>query len=213
MMFKLTHRMMLAGAVACALPVAGCGDVARSGRAPAQVVIESLTAASGAKPDEFGGTLSSDVLTLRTQPAPCTQASPCPTIYSDLGQVQMSLVLKDQGQPGLPASASPLNAVTFTRYRVEYQRTDGRNVQGVDIPYAFDSGATFTVPASGTVTAAFELVRNNAKQEAPLRELIVESRILSTLARVTFYGRDQAGNEVTAAGTIGVAFGNFGDPQ
>jgi hypothetical protein len=212
-MFKLNHRVMLAGAAACALLVAGCGDVARAGRAPGQVVIESLQGASGAAPDEFGGTLSSDVITLRTQPAPCTQTSPCPTIYGDPGQVQMSLVLKDQGQPGFPSAASPLNAVTFTRYRVEYRRTDGRNVQGVDVPYAFDSGATFTVPASGTVTAAFELVRNNAKMEAPLRELASEFRILSTIATVTFYGRDQAGNDVTAAGNIGVAFGNFGDPQ
>ncbi len=213
MMFKLNHRMMLAGAAACALTVAGCGDVARSGRAPAQVVIETLTAASGAAPDEFGGTLASDVITLRTQPAPCTQASPCPTIYGDLGQVQMSLVLKDQGQPGLPSAASPLNAVTITRYRVEYQRTDGRNAQGVDVPYAFDSAATFTVPANGAVTGAFELVRTNAKLEAPLRELAIESRILSTIARVTFYGRDQAGNDVVATGSIGVSFGNFGDPQ
>ncbi len=212
-MFKLNHRVMLAGAAACALLVAGCGDVARSGRAPAQVVIEALTAASGAAPDEFGGMLSSDVITLRTQPAPCTQASPCPTIYGDPGQVQMSLVLKDQGQPGLPSAATPLNAVTFTRYRVEYRRTDGRNTPGVDVPYAFDSGTTFTVPANGIVTHSFEIVRHVAKMEAPLRELTVQPQVLSTIATVTFYGRDQAGNDVVASSQIGIAFGNFGDPQ
>jgi hypothetical protein len=32
------------------------------------------------------------------------------------------------------------------------------------------------------------------------------------LARVTFYGHDQAGNEVIATGQIQIDFGNFGDP-
>jgi hypothetical protein len=212
-MFKLNSRVMLAGAAMCALAVSGCGDVARSGRAPAQVVIEALTAASGAEPQEFFGNLSSDVITNRTQPAPCSPTSPCPTVFNDLGQVQMSLVLRNPGQPGLPSAATPLNAVTMNRYRVEYRRTDGRNVPGVDVPYAFDSAATFTVPATGSVTGVFELVRNTAKMEAPLRELTVQPHVLSTIATVTFYGRDQAGNEVSATGQIGVSFGNFGDPQ
>jgi hypothetical protein len=30
---------------------------------------------------------------------------------------------------------------------------------------------------------------------------------------VTFFGRDQAGNEVVVVGTIGVNFADFGDPQ
>jgi hypothetical protein len=212
-MFKLNPRVMLAGATVCALAVSGCGDVARSGRGPAQVVIDALLAAPGATPDEFVGNLASDVQTMRTQPAPCTTNNPCATIFNDLGQVQMSLLLKDPGQPGFPSAASGLNSVTFTRYRVEFQRTDGRNVQGVDVPYAFDQAATFTVPASGTATASFELVRNSAKLEAPLRELVSEARFVSTMARVTFYGRDQAGNDVVASGVISVTFGNFADPQ
>jgi hypothetical protein len=38
-------------------------------------------------------------------------------------------------------------------------------------------------------------------------------QLTSTLADVSFYGHDQAGNEVTVAGTITVSFGDFGDPQ
>jgi len=30
---------------------------------------------------------------------------------------------------------------------------------------------------------------------------------------VTFYGRDQAGNDVSATGSIGIVFGNFADPN
>jgi hypothetical protein len=38
--------------------------------------------------------------------------------------------------------------------------------------------------------------------------------IISTIARVTFYGRDQTGREVTVTGPqISVNFGNFADPS
>jgi hypothetical protein len=102
--------------------------------------------------------------------------------------------------------------VTFNRYRVSYQRTDGRNTPGVDVPHAFDSAVTFTV--TNDVTAAnFQLVRHSAKEEAPLRALATSNAIISTIAQVTFYGRDQAGNEVTVSGNISVDFGNFADPR
>ena len=64
-----------------------------------------------------------------------------------------------------------LNQVTFTEYRVEYRLNDGRRQPGVDVPFPISSALTFTVPAAGTVTAAFELVRNLAKREAPLLAL------------------------------------------
>ena len=72
---------------------------------------------------------------------------------------------------------------------------------------------TVTVPTGGEATAHFELVRIIAKQEAPLRALQANGVLITTIAEVSFYGRDQAGNEVTAVGSIGVTFGNFGDPE
>ncbi len=212
MMRKLTNQGGLVAAAVAMLVAAGCGDVSRQGRAPVQAVMESLTAASGADPGKFGGTLSSDVLTIRTTPEPCSKDNPCPTIYGDLGRVQMRLVSKNPGGAAGLTEPSPLNSVTFTRYRVEYRRTDGRREQGVDVPFAFDSATTFTVPQSGSAIAGFEIVRNVAKAEAPLRALVTNGNIISTLADVTFYGRDQAGNEVVATGTVGISFGNFGDP-
>ena len=112
-----------------------------------------------------------------------------------------------------PNVPSPLNAVTISRYRVSYRRTDGRNTPGVDVPFGFDSAVTFTVPADGTVTAGFDLVRNVAKREAPLAALTNGETLISAIADVTFYGRDMAGNDVSVTGSIGVTFGNFADPQ
>jgi hypothetical protein len=37
--------------------------------------------------------------------------------------------------------------------------------------------------------------------------------VISTIARVTFYGRDQAGREVSVTGQIGVNFSDWGDPS
>ena len=191
---------------------ASCGEMSRQGRSPVQIVIRSLSAASGASSSDTGGTLQSDVVVLVTE-EPCSPESPCPTIVNDVGEVEMALVLKDPGSPGVPASPTALNMVTIDRYRVEYRRTDGRNVQGVDVPYAFDSGLTFTIPSDGQATAGFQIVRHTAKQEAPLRALRSNGTIISTIATVTFYGRDQAGNEISASGNIGIDFGDFADPD
>jgi hypothetical protein len=35
--------------------------------------------------------------------------------------------------------------------------------------------------------------------------------IITTIAEITFYGRDQVGHEVSATGRITVEFGNFAD--
>jgi hypothetical protein len=210
---KMTITKALA--VVLAFSAASCGEYVESGRSPARIVISALEAASGASSTQTysTATLLSDVVTLISTPEPrCSAAAPCSSLFNDYGRVTMSLVLRDQGVPGLTSTPSNLNQVTFTRYRVEYMRTDGRRVQGVDVPYAFDSGVTFTVPAQGTVIASFELVRHTAKEEAPLRPLVTNPDVISTIAQVTFYGRDLAGNDVTASGSIGVNFGNFADP-
>jgi hypothetical protein len=124
--------------------------------------------------------------------------------------------LKDVGTPTNPTAPSSNNLITFTRYRVVYQRADGRNQPGVDVPYPFDGVATFTV-GTQPVTASFMLVRIQAKQEAPLRALRSElsggAYSISTLAEITFFGADQAGNEVSASGTVGVNFADWGDPD
>ena len=210
MIAKFAKLLTLAAIVATS---ASCGDFVRQGRSPVNLVIRSLTAASGAEPTNFGGVLHSDVITMRTSPDPCTDTSPCPTVWSDPGQVVMGLQLKDQGSLGVTAEPSLINQVTIDRYRVEYQRTDGRNTQGVDVPFAFDSAVTFTVPSDEDAVAGFQIVRHSAKSEAPLASLSASGGIISTIATVTFYGHDMAGNQITVSGRIGIDFGDFADPQ
>ena len=79
------------------------------------------------------------------------------------------------------------------------------------MPYAFDGAVTGAVPSSGTLSLSFVLVRNIAKQEPPLVQLVASPSILTTIADVTFYGRDQVGNDISVSGSIQIDFGNFGD--
>jgi hypothetical protein len=192
----------------------GCGEVARTGKAPAMLIIERLDAASGAEPGESGTILQSDVQTL-VDVTIGGQTVRVPTVFNDIGTVTFRLALKNPGSPAAPLGPSTLNEITVTRYRVVYRRSDGRAVQGTDVPYSFDGAFTVTVPSNGTAGAAFDLVRHQAKQEPPLRNLIGgnSAQFISTIAEVTFYGRDLAGNEVMAVGTIGVNFADYGDPD
>jgi len=196
---KLSSVLLLAGVVIVSV---GCSsDVLRQDRSPMLVVIDRLEAASGAEGTSavFGATLFSDVITV---------VDNVPTVFADNGRVTMRLIPKDT-----VAAPSPLNGVTITRYRVTFRRSDGRNTPGIDVPHPFDSAMTFTVPPSGSVATTFELVRHVAKADAPLRALRDSGLIISTIADVTFFGRDLAGHELTASGSLGVEFGNFGDPD
>ena len=190
--------VVIAGAVLLMLASAGCGEMTREGTASSYLVLDMIEAAPGAEPDEFGGFLLSDVLTV---------VDDIPGVYNDVGQVTVRLAMKDS-----LVSPSPTNAITITRYHVEYKRTDNQNRPGIDVPYAFDGGMTLTV-SGDAVTGSFEIVRHIAKLEAPLKALLVNGVIISTIAEVTFYGRDQTGREVSVMGRIQIDFGNFADPS
>jgi hypothetical protein len=201
------------GALGMSAALTGCGgEFVRDSKSPARLVIVSLQGASGAQPDEIATVVHSDVLTMVTTGGSCTIDAPCATVYTDPGIVELRLQLRDIGSPASPASPSPLNAVTITRYHVRYERSDGRNTQGADVPYEFDGAATFTVPSDGSASGGFNLVRTQAKREAPLAPLVNGDTVITVIAYVTFYGHDQVGNEVSVTGTIDVTFANWGDP-
>jgi hypothetical protein len=194
-------RGMGIGTILCGAGVmASCHSGLTEGRSAMYAVIDTLQASSTTKSGSAGtfvATLESDVETKGS-------------VFEDPGQVQMHLEPRDVSQA--PTSN---NSVTFTHYRVEYRRTDGRNVQGVDVPYAFEGASTFTVPSSGSATGVFVLVRVQAKLEPPLITLAGGggSIVISTIADVTFYGKDTTGTDVTAKGSISVNFCDWADPQ
>jgi hypothetical protein len=103
--------------------------------------------------------------------------------------------------------------IVIYRTRVTFTRSDGRNTQGVDVPWAFDSVTSATIPVNGDGEVAFIIVRHTAKSESPLVELrgLGDEFVLSTNARCDFWGRDIAGNEHHVFGWIDVEFADFAD--
>jgi hypothetical protein len=208
----MRNVIRLAGLALVAAGVTSCGDVVRDGSSPVYLVIDALAASRGGSTNTAAtSNLLSDVITNTVTPPPCSSASPCPTVFDDVATVTLRAPLKDIGGGSNALVPTTNNEVTITRFTVEYVRVDGRNVPGVDVPYPIDGAVTGTIPAGGTLSVGFEIVRHTAKQEAPLAELRTSPNIIVTNAKVTFYGRDRVGNNVAVSGQIQINFGNFGD--
>lgn len=180
------------------LSVTGCSETVRTGQSSAYMILDRLEAASGAGSSTFTGVLRSDVFTKGS-------------VLEDNGRVVLRLALKDITSPTGPTTN---NQITISRYRVEFRRTDGRNTPGVDVPHAFDGAIGVTVTDQQT-QAVFSLVRAQAKLEAPLMTLRGQggALVISTIADVTFFGKDQTGRDVTVTGSISVNFADWADPD
>lgn len=205
----LSTVMRPLAAAACLLSAVSCGgDLLRTGRSPVMLVINSIELNNGATNDS-GATLNSDVQTLVDQTISGVTVK-VPTIFNDTATATLTVIAKDSLAP-----TSAINSVTITRYRVNFRRADGRNTPGVDVPFGWDGGASLTIPVNGVGTVGFEIVRHSSKSEPPLRNLVNNGGIqfIYTIAEITFFGRDQNGNEVVVTGTADVAFSDFGDPQ
>ncbi len=189
---------LVAGALVTA---SGCTKQQLTGQASSYLIVDAIQAARGDEPDKNSGVLDSDVSTKGS-------------VYADLGKIQLRLAMADPGTPQNPTVPTSANYITVTRYHVKYVRSDGRNTQGVDVPYEFAGGATATVTGAGG-NLVITLVRVQAKLESPLRSLVNlgGSVALSTIAEITLYGKDQAGRDVMVKGTITVNFADFADPS
>ena len=131
-------------------------------------------------------------------------------------------------------STSPAERVYLERYEVRYFRTDGRNQEGVDVPYLITSPLGnvrfFTAgPGESTeVTATITLVRHQAKLEPPLRNLQLDPEsplngngtgssgtnlpgagVLTTVAEITIHGRTVQGQALEATGRVQITFADF----
>ena len=203
----LSRVARLAGAAACAISLTSCGsEMLRTGRAPMLLVVERMEASPG-NGGPASSFLLSDVQVLVDQTVNGVTKKVA-TIFNDSASAQIRVVPKNPS-----ATAAEINTVTLTRYHVEFRRTDGRAVPGVDVPFGFDGGLGVSISPNSSQQVAFEIVRHQAKLEPPLANLASGGGLgfISTIAEITFYGHDQNGNEVTVTGRIDVQFGDFAD--
>jgi len=132
------------------------------------------------------------------------------SVAADAAKASFTAKLMD---PTTTLTSSFYNNITITRYIVAYVRSDGKNTEGVDVPYSFEGSLSTLIEIDSTVDVSFVIVREVAKLEPPLinlREGRGEGTIEIT-AKVDFYGHDMANNEVKATGYLTIFFANYID--
>lgn len=145
------------------------------------------------------------------------------TVFSDVET--NGSIINDNGVALLKAlpldplleNPTPYMEVLVDQIDIEFKRTDGRNVEGVDVPYRFTQPISVLVPFSTEVAIPFVLIRHVAKLEAPLlalREWVNQGKILQLVAVVTIHGKDKGGHRVApVTGYLSVWCSNFADTE
>jgi hypothetical protein len=93
--------------------------------------------------------------------------------------------------------------VTIERYEVRYFRSDGRSVEGVDVPYRITGNVAQEIQEEAAAVLNLEVVRAQAKLESPLRNLRTGGggQVVTMFAEVTLHARTttlQTTNSVSA---------------
>ena len=103
---------------------------------------------------------------------------------------------------------------TVERYEVSYFRSDGRNTQGVDVPYTITGNLAQEVREESDATVSLEVVRRQAKLEPPLVNLTNGggALVVTMFADITLWARTttlQTTNTVSAR--LQIDFADFAD--
>jgi hypothetical protein len=103
---------------------------------------------------------------------------------------------------------------TIERYQVRYFRSDGRNTEGVDVPFTISGALAQEVQEESAASLSVEIVRRQAKLEPPLSNLQRggQAQVVTMFAEVTLWARStilQTTNSVSAR--VQIDFADFGD--
>jgi hypothetical protein len=128
-------------------------------------------------------------------------------VQADLAVVELTAELMNP-TPGIESSV--YNNIMLDRYIVRFERSDGKNRPGVDVPYPIEGKLSALVEIGTSVKVSFVVVTINAKREPPLVNLVDgnDPEIKAT-AIIELYGHDLAKNKVKATGYLQVFFNNY----
>jgi hypothetical protein len=147
---------------------------------------------------------------------------PDQTVVNDDAAVIVNAFRKNNN-PDL--GTSPVEHIYLERYEVRYFRSDGRNTEGVDVPYRITGpvgSVRFHTPGPGgggevAGTLSVTVVRHQAKLEPPLLNLRATSStvsgagILTMIAEVTINGRTLQGEGLRASGRVQITCADFAE--
>jgi hypothetical protein len=198
---KRTKALMLAALAASAFLLTSCNPIENDSESASLLVVQRMTGV------DLEGREVSALLSDVALVDPETGAT---SVYADFAKATLSVQTLD---PAPIMGMSQYNDVQLTRYVVTFSRSDGRNVQGKDVPYSFEANLTETIKVGMTSTVTFILVREAAKLETPLLTLrdAQPDNVLNVTAKVEFYGHDLAERKVKGTGYLSVHFANYVD--
>lgn len=179
-----------------ALALGACvPDFAEQGDAPVVLRVNSVNATAGGE-GEGGIFLLSDV------------RDTTGSIFNDNVEAVVENVPKNGGTTD---TGSKFNDVILESYEVQYVRSDGRNTEGVEVPFRFTGPLSQIVPAGATAAVSFVVVRHQAKREPPLLNMAGSggSELLTVFGNFTLYGHTTAGKAVSTTGRIMITFADF----
>jgi hypothetical protein len=185
--------------LAAVLTLPACNPLEKNTTSSSFIVVESILGkdASGATADF----VQSDVL---------KEADTGSYVTSDSVAVTLRANLLD---PNPVVNPTAYQDITLDRYIVTYTRTDGKNREGVDVPYSFEGSLSHLLKIDASTAINIIAVREVAKLEPPLVALAQNRAegVIQVTARIEFYGHDLANHTVKGEGSISIYFANYQD--
>jgi hypothetical protein len=197
LLISITAIMMLVSSV---VYFTGCNKLENVTNSSSKLIVDLITGRD-LLGNEESTTVFSDVITSSG------------SVFNDVGTATLSAVVLNPTQ----ASGTFYQDIIVDQIDIEYSRTDrtdGSNIEGVDVPFSFSQKVNARILVGASIELGFVLVQHVAKRESPLVELILsgQEHVLKLEAKITFHGKDVAGNRVEpAVGYISVWCANFAD--
>lgn len=133
---------------------------------------------------------------------------PAGTIVADIITATLEARLKEPVTVGLGPSYQ--NRIVLHSYDVTYTYVDSTGaVSGT--PAGFSGEMSVALDIDSIVDVSFVIIREQAKAEIPLSNIINTNELLQVVATITFYGDDIAGNPVQATADLTIYFADYAD--
>ena len=130
------------------------------------------------------------------------------TIVADIITATLEARLKEPETIGMGPSYQ--HRIVLHSYDVTYTYIDSTGgVSGT--PAGFSGDMSVAMDVDSIVDVSFVIVREQAKAETPLSNIIGTNNLLQVVATITFYGDDIAGNPVQATAYLTIYFADYAD--
>jgi hypothetical protein len=200
-MKKLKNAIKIMAILLALFPLLSCNPIEKNTKSNSFLTIENIMGKDSAGNE--ANFLQSDVVKVDS-----TTGQSYVTADAAAATLRVSML-----DPKPAIGLSQYSDIIVTRYCVSYSRSDGKTVEGKDVPFSFEGSLSALIKVNSTADISFVVVREVAKLESPLVNL-ANSRdegVIQCTAKIDFYGHDMANNMVKATGYLTVFFANYID--